>query len=409
MISVEKALEHVLAHARPLVPRRVSTGQSLGLVLAEDVASDVDSPPYDKAMVDGYAVITADLIDGDVELEIIDEVMAGAVPNLPLVRGQATRIMTGAPTPDGADAVVMVETTEHIALEQPPLGRVRISSQATSPGTNILRRATVMQRGETVLAAGTEIRPPEVGLLSEVGPAEVAVISRPRVAVLATGNELVHPGEMPGPGQIRNSNEPMLAAAVIRRGAEPISLGIGRDDRHDLRQLIDRGLQGADILVISGGVSAGALDLVPPVLIEIGVEQVFHKVKLKPGKPLWFGVFRGEAHVKLVFGLPGNPVSSLVCFELFVCPAIDCLAGRPPERTAAIKARLCTAHTHKGDRPTYHPAVLRSEGDHRTVEPLDWKGSADMRTLCAADALALFPAGQRRYEPGEVIDVVPLL
>ena len=407
MISVQEALKHVLEHAQPLAPRRVNVGESLGMVLAEDVASDVESPPYDKAMVDGYAVVAADMTDGDVELEIIDEVMAGAVPSHPLARGQATRIMTGAPTPPGADAVVMVETTEHLAVESPPLGRVRIRSQAITPGKNILRRAAVTRRGDRILNAGTEIHPPEVGLLSEVGPAEVTVVSRPRVAVLSTGDELVPSDQMPGPGQIRNSNEPMLLAAVTRRGADPVSLGIGRDNRDDLRRLIERGLNQADVLMVSGGVSAGALDLVPHVLIDLGVEQVFHKVKLKPGKPLWFGVCPGEGGARLVFGLPGNPVSSLVCFELFVRPAMDRLAGRTAGPTT-FTARLSSGYKHKGDRPTYLPAVLRAEGDLETVEPLTWKGSADMRTLCSANSLIHFPAGERCYEPGEVVEVVPL-
>ena len=198
----------------------------------------------------------------------------------------------------------------------------------------------------------------------------------------------------------------MLAASVSRRGAEPVSLGIARDEREHLRELIARGLDEAEILVLSGGVSAGDLDLVPGVLAELGVEQVFHKVRLKPGKPLWYGVREGEEPPRLVFGLPGNPVSSLVCFELFVAPAIDRVAGREAGGApVSIRAALSAPFVHKGERPTYHPAVLTLDGDAASVEPLRWKGSADLRTLCAADALIHFPPGNKEYDVGEAVEV----
>jgi molybdopterin molybdotransferase len=226
---------------------------------------------------------------------------------------------------------------------------------------------------------------------------------------LSTGNELVPVGEIPTAGQIRNSNGPMLSALVQQAGGRFLDLGIGRDDQDALTQLVARGLE-ADVLVLSGGVSAGVLDLVPGVLASLGVEQVFHKVDLKPGKPVWFGVLPqpDRARDKLIFGLPGNPVSSLVCFELFVRPAIARLAGRQADRLTMQAARLTSDHHQRGERPTFFPARRCDVDGESHVELLAWKGSADLRTLTAADCLACFPKGERAYQAGDEIDVVVL-
>ena len=301
MLSVAEALQLVLHQARPLSPRRIPAAEALGCTLADAVTSDIDSPPHDKSIVDGYALRSADVGAAGAELTILEEVTAGAVPTKEVVAGTATRIMTGAPLPAGADAVVMIEQTTQTGE------RVRIDAPAVRAGQNIMRRAVALARGQQVLAPGGRLRPIELGLLAEIGRTSVLAVPRPNVAVLATGNELVEPGEMPGPGQIRNSNGPLLAALVRQTGATPIDLGIARDDAADLRSKVSAGLA-HDVLVLSGGVSAGVLDLVPQVLAELGVRQVFHKVNLKPGKPLWFGVHPRSAGVStLVFGLPGNP------------------------------------------------------------------------------------------------------
>jgi molybdopterin molybdotransferase len=268
-------------------------------------------------------------------------------------------------------------------------------------------RGSVMRSGEVVLKKGAEVRAAETGLLAEIGRTKVNVYGRPRVAVLATGNELVPPGEVPGPGQIRNSNGPLLSAAIRRRGARPVDLAIGRDDEDELQRLVTKGLE-ADVLVISGGVSAGVLDLVPRVLAAASVEQVFHKVRLKPGKPLWFGVKDDKPTAKIVFGLPGNPVSGLVCFELFVRVAIDRLMGRATAGLAPMRASLTVEHHARGDRPTWWPARLEVIDGEPTVEPLPWRGSADLRTVCQANALVHFPAGDKEYEPGERLEVIRL-
>ncbi len=225
-----------------------------------------------------------------------------------------------------------------------------------------------------------------------------------RIAILSTGNELVDASRQPAAGQIRNSNGPLLAAAARQIGAVPIELGIARDDRGDLRRLIEQGLD-AEVLVLAGGVSAGVLDLVPAVLRDLGVEEVLHKVRLKPGKPLWFGVYRST----LVFGVPGNPVSTFVCFELFVRPAVAKLMGRDPlAGLRQLSARLAADFMHRGDRPTYFPAIVRHEQNELLAEPVRWVGSADLRGLTSANALICFPAGDRSWSAGESVEVLLL-
>lgn len=398
MLSVAEALAIVLQHARPLSPETCPlTPAALGLVLAEDVASDLDMPPHDKAMMDGCAVRSADLPDGRGVLQVVEEITAGQTPRLPLGEGQASRIMTGAPLPDGADAVVMVERTQ--TLEG---GRVAVEDRPPQTGQNILYRGREMRRGERVLAAGALLRPQEFGLLATVGRTEVRVVPAPRVAILSTGDEVVEAPQKPGPGQIRNGNGPMLVALTARAGGVPNYLGIARDRVEDLRPHVAEGLR-ANVLVLSGGVSAGKLDLVPGVLQEAGITAHFHKVEMKPGKPVLFGT---TPEGTLVFGLPGNPVSALVCFELFVRPAIRRLRGHEDPGPRLVPARLVEDFAYRTDRPTYHPAVLEATPEGWQVDAVPWFGSPDLRGLADANAFVLFPAGDRRHRAGQMFDVL---
>jgi molybdopterin molybdotransferase len=377
------------------------------------------------------------LTGGHGQLEVIEEIIAGATAQKTGEPGQCWRIMTGAPIPAGADAVVMHERTTFIESDVASgrhadagagfgrLGRVQIAEHKFRVGQNIMRRGAAMRRGDALLSPGHTMRPIEIGLLAEVGRTEITVIDRPSAAILSTGNELVPPDRLPAAGQIRNSNGPMLAAAIRAAGATPVELGISRDEPAALRNALGEGLR-SDVLIISGGVSAGALDLVPGLLQELGVVEVFHKINLRPGKPLWFGSHARPTSSasslgprpsplapSLVFGLPGNPVSSLVCFELFVRAALAQLAGRTvSEALATTRARLSTGFVQHGDRPTFHPAVVSSQRaaltSDPTIVPLRWSGSADLRALASANALAIFPPGDREFTAGEEVEILPL-
>jgi molybdopterin molybdotransferase len=397
MLAVADAQKLILANTQPLTPQVVRLGESaLGLLLAEDVVSDLDMPPFDKAMMDGYAVRTADMTAGKTVLSVVEEILAGQTPQTALTAGRASRIMTGAPIPPGADAVVPVEQTK--LLED---GRVTIEGPVPRRGQNVLPRGREMRSDETVLRSGSLLRPQEIGLLGTLGHALVPVIPRPSVAILPTGDELVEAGSTPQPGQIRNSNGPMLMAQTGRAGATPKYLGIARDDLDDLRSRIDQGLQ-ADALILSGGASVGKRDLVPDALREAGVVAHFHKVAMKPGKPLFFGT----RSTTLVFGLPGNPVSSFVGFELFVRPALRRLQGHPDRGPKTIEAILLEDYPYSTDRPTYHPAhlVLTAKGFQVRVVP--WFGSPDLRGLLAANAAVLLPQGDLIHRAGSAYSVL---
>ena len=403
MISVEQALEHVLEHCAPRPPILRSVNSALGRVLAEDIASDIGSPPYDKSLVDGYAVRAVDVVDPGCHLTILEEVTAGVTPTCDVKPGTATRVMTGVAIPRGADAVVMLERTT-----QTDAATVQIKQGHVTAGAHIMRKATSLRRGQSVLKAGAHIRAIEIGVLAETGRAQVQIHPAPSVAVIATGNELVELHQFPAAGQIRNSNGPMICALANRSGACSLDLGIGRDESESLRALIQRGLE-HDVLVLSGGVSAGVLDLVPGMLHDMGVKKIFHKVTLNPGKPLWFGVFPGERGLyRLTFGLPGNPVSSLVCFELFVRPALMHLAGHAAQGLCTCRATMSCDHIQRGDRVTFFPAVQHAsiQSTHPTVAPLPWRGSSDLATLLAANCLIVFPPGSHSYSAGDEVDVL---
>lgn len=391
MLDVAAAREIVLRHAKPLSPRPEPLGPDvLGEVLAEDVAADIDSPPFDKSMMDGYAVRAADCGS---PLKVAGEVQAGAASNVSVSVGEAVRIFTGAPIPSGADAVVKQEDT---TVEG---DYVRVS-KAPKAGANIFRRGSEMRVGEVVLPTGTVLTPVALALLAGVGR-EKALLTRPpmpSVAILPTGNELVEVFELPTGGQIRNTNQPMLAAMVQRMGVLPESWPIIGDNEELKRVVDDLLLEGKDITIVSGGVSVGKYDLVPDVLKSLGVEIHFHTVRMKPGKPLLFGTLRD----KLVFGLPGNPVSAAVGFELFVRPAIEIMCGRTDPGPKELRLPLSEPLSANHDRPTYHPAVVAAD----SVRPLPWQGSADLRALLPANGYVVIPPGEVRYAAGDVVSVI---
>ncbi len=306
MISIDEALQLIRRHARSLPARQMELASLAGHRLAEPVVSDVDSPPFDKAMMDGVAIRAADFADGIRDYECVGEILAGGTSELTLGPGQAIRIMTGAPVPDGANAVVMVEET--VARQRDGRPFVELTSSHCVSGQNILRRRETMAVGQSIFGPGHLVRAHDTGVMAEAGVVQAQVIPRPGLAVIATGDELVSVDSIPINSQIRNSNGPMVAAMAGPWCRDVADLGIAPDDGVRLASLISQGLQ-SSVLVLSGGVSAGAADLVPQVLADAGVQQIFHKVAIKPGKPIWFGqLTRDPDPPTLVFGLPGNPV-----------------------------------------------------------------------------------------------------
>ena len=396
LLTVNEALALIEAQSHPLAAREMPLREALGLQLAADVRSDVDSPPHDKAIMDGYAVLSS---DRSAERRVLEEVAAGAAPAHTVAPGTATRIMTGAPLPPGADAIVPIEQATLL-----PDGSVRFTTADHKPGQHIMRRGDSVRLGQVAITRGSALRALEIGIAAEAGCVRVPVIPRPTVCVLPTGNELVPLGEKPGIGLIRNSNGPMLAAAAREAGYPAQEMDVARDTHEQLASAISTALD-ADVALVSGGVSTGTADLVPTVLVSLGVEQVLHKVSIKPGKPVWFGVkTHDDRRRTLVFGLPGNPVSSFVCFQVLVRPALSALAGRGFVGLRARSAELAREIRHSGGRETFLP--VRQVG--ALVEPVPWRGSADLAAWAAANALLRLPVTPIDLPAGQSVEILPL-
>jgi len=362
---------------------------ALGRVLARDAAADRDYPPFDRAMRDGFAVRAADLPG---TLHITGEIRAGQHSDLALGAGEAIEIMTGAPMPSGADAVVMVEHCERTG------DSVRIG-RALENGANIAPRGSETRASGVVLERGARLSYAGVAWLAAIGQLSVEVFVRPRVAIVSTGDEVVDINKTPEPHQIRNSNGWSLSAQVKRAGGIPVRLPIARDTVEDTRWIVEQGLE-SDMLLLSGGVSAGKYDVVETVLAELGAEFFFDRVLIQPGQPLVFG----RVGQKLFFGLPGNPVSGMVTFEAFARAALEMLSGAKGAPLSMTLARLTRRFTHKPGLTRFLPACV-SDAE---VTPVEWRGSGDIAGLCHANAFLVADADTPEYAAGETIPVLPL-
>jgi len=435
-LSVAAARRVVLESIAATGAEPVKLEQSLGRVLAEEVRANRDQPPYDISAMDGYALRSTDLTGIPATLEIVEDIKAGDMPSKTLASGQCARIMTGAPMPPGADAVIRVEDTEALAAEalspssdettshstKPASGQVagylpqagerdavslrenlfdRVQiNQSVKPGNDIRRRGENMCNGAVVLTPGTEITPGVIGVLATVKRAQVQVYRRPRVAILSTGNELEGLDEPVDPNKIPNSNSYALMAQVQALGIEPVLLGIARDDPEELARYLKRGLE-YDVLLVSGGTSVGVHDYVRPTIEALGAKMLFWRVSMKPGHPVAFGKV-GE---KIIFGLPGNPVSSMVCFEEFVVPALRRMMGHARTHRRTIEARMTHNVKHQPGRTEFIRVLLAKEPGGYAATSTGAQGSGMLLSMARADGLAVVPGDSAGLAAGSTVTV----
>jgi molybdopterin molybdotransferase len=394
MVEVGQALEAILSQARPLGVETVDLRSARGRFLAEDITADADLPGLPRSSVDGYAVIAA---DQSAELEVLEEVTAGRLASAQVVRGAASRIMTGGTLPEGADAVVMVEDVEEID------GRA-ILQRHPRQGENVHPPGMDLTRGQSVLCKGTRVGAAEVGLLATVGCAQVPVFKRPRVAVLATGDELVEPNQTPPPGAVRDSNRYALMAAAEEAGAEVAWQSHVYDDETALERAMREGLAAADALVTSGGVSMGTRDLIKPLMDKLG-QIHFGRVSFKPGKPLTFAT---TSDGKFLFGLPGFPVSSLVTFEVFVRPALLKLQGA--KQVLRPRVEVALGHEIRPDpfRVEYQRATVTWEEHHLLARTTGLQSSSRLMSIVGANALLELQPGTEPLPAGTMVQALLL-
>jgi molybdopterin molybdotransferase len=399
VISLDEARAHVLARVTSTSAERISLDRAHGLVLAEPVVSVEAVPPFANTAMDGFAVCAADTANPPVTLELVGTIAAGDAPELTVARGQAARIMTGAPMPEGADAVVMVERTSVDAAGSSV--EIEISVEA---GNHVRGVGEDVQPGDEVFPAGTLLAAGHLGVLASIGVFEVVAHRRPRVGVLSTGDELVEgPGPL-RPGQIRDSNRRSLLALLGEAGFEGVDLGLVRDDESAIAAAFGRGVESCDAVLSSGGVSMGDFDYVKVVLDRIG-DMRWMQIAIKPAKPFAFGLVDGVP----VFGLPGNPVSSMVSFELLAKPALRAMAGRRNPVPPTVRARIEDSLSHPPDGKTHFVRVSASSGADGVwrVSRSGGQGSHHLTAMARADALAVVPDGAD-FEPGDYIDILVL-
>jgi molybdopterin molybdotransferase len=388
MIAFEEALNIVLLSAKPLKTETVSLHQTLNRVLAMDVFSDMDMPPFNKSAVDGFACRKADL---DRSLTVIELIRAGKVPGKSVGEGQCSKIMTGAMIPEGADAVIMVEDTKELSDDT-----IKFADQKT--GVNICYRAEDIRKGDKVLEIGTLIHPGQIAVLASVGCVKPVVYRQPVVAVLSTGDELVEPDQVPKPSQIRNSNATQLTAQIEVMNVIPLYFGIVPDDEEKTRSAIEEAFAEADVVLLTGGVSMGDFDFIPGILQEQKVEILFNRIAVQPGKPTVFG----HRDDKYVFGLPGNPVSSFVQFEMLVKPLLYALSGHT-YRPVQFKLPLAVDYSRRNNqRKAFVPVTFLQSGG---VMPVEYHGSAHIHAYIGADGIMSVPLGVTHFKKGDLVDV----
>ncbi len=390
----DEALAIVLAHTSVLAIEHLPLAAASWRVLAEDIMAFEDHPPFPASTMDGYAVVAE---DDSPWREVIGEQTAGYILDTEVTAGTAVRIMTGAPLPPGANAVVPVEATE------PAEDHVIVHRTDLTPGENIRPIGSDLRRGDRILSAGTVLGPAEIGLVASIGLVPVPVRRRPRVSVLSTGDELVEPGQPVAPGQIRDSNRFSLVTALEGIGAGVVWSGHAPDDRDQLRQLLAERIADSDVVVTSGGVSMGDLDLVKALLGELATVH-FRRVFMKPGKPLNFAT----SDATLIFGLPGNPVSALVSFELFIRPALAAMAGRAPIDRPRVPV-LLSAGAQPSDRIEFQRATVYVDASGRlTATTTGRQASSRLASFVGANALLVIPPRDRPYASGEQVEAILL-
>ena len=398
MLSFEQARQLVItdtqSHLTSPPASLLPVDDALGHVLAQEIRADREYPPFHRSTRDGYAVCAREATKSST-LRCVGEIKAGDTVFAPLDPGTCIQIMTGAAVPPGADAVVMIEFTRRS-------GDAVTFDRDTQPGQNIVPQGSEAHAGDLILRPGLRLGFAELAIAAQVGAANLLCSQKPRVAILCTGDEVVPVIETPGPFHIRNSNSVSLAAQVRLAGGQPVPLGNALDRVDDLSAKIELGFQ-HDILVLSGGVSMGKYDLVETVLKSFGAEFLFDAVAIRPGKPAVFGRCRD----KLVFGLPGNPVSTMVTFQLFVTPAIDLLGGAPARPLPLLNATLSQALNEKPGLTHFLPARLEWAADSPHVHALPWQGSGDIATLSRANCFLVVPADRHDISSGEIVSVLP--
>ncbi len=392
MIDRDKALEWLLNDVPERSIDNVSLQEALNCVLAEDITSPMNMPPFTKSAMDGYAIRSIDTQNLPARLKIIEQIPAGKFPQRKLEPLTCAKIMTGAPLPENADAVAILEkvTCDNSFVTVQDIHH---------PCQNVCLAGEDIKKGEEVLRKGQILRPQDISVAATCGKNSLTVFKRPQVAVLATGNELVEPDHTPGPAQIRNSNAYQTMAQLQLIGLDSQYLGIARDHRNDLLSKVSAGLNN-DILIISGGVSKGEYDLVIKVLNELGVEYVFHEVNIKPGRPFFYG----KREQRRIFGLPGNPVSSFVTFEIFVKPFLLKTMGKDPLRQVE-KAIMGWDMKKSSDRIQYIPIQLKSSDEKQIAEKVRFNGSGDLFAVSRANGMVIIPIDSMP-KTGTVVDVI---